>query len=76
MRWRQRSEFFNPKLRMIEHTIRIFTILYILDHALNALLSIISSGPLVKRPTITDFEFAIIPDDKKGTPPLMVNGST
>ena len=47
-----------------------------LDHALNALLSIISSGPLVKRPTTTDFEFAIMPDDKKGTPPLMVNGST
>ena len=47
-----------------------------MNYALNALLSIISSGPLVKLPAITDFEFAIMPEDKKGTPPLIVIGST
>jgi hypothetical protein len=41
---------------------------------LNALLSIINSGPLVKPPTITDFEFAIMPEDKNGIPPLTVRG--
>ena len=45
-------------------------------HALKALLIIINSGPLVNFPTITDFEFAIIPEDKNGVPPLTVTGST
>ena len=45
-------------------------------HSLNALLSIINSGPLVKPPTTTDFEFAIMPEDKNGIPPLTVRGST
>src|ERR671931_368896 len=45
-------------------------------HVLKALLSIISSGPLVKLPTTTDFELAMIPEDKNGIPPLTVTGST
>jgi hypothetical protein len=43
---------------------------------LKALLNIINSGPLVIFPTTTDLELAIIPDAKKGIPPLIVTGST
>ena len=32
-------------------------------YILNALLSIINSGPVVSPPTITELEFAIIPED-------------
>jgi hypothetical protein len=46
------------------------------NQALNTLLSMINSGPLVKLPTITDFELAIMPEDKKGIPPFTVAGST
>ena len=42
---------------------------------MNALVSIIISGPLVREPTTIDLLFAKIPDDKNGRPPLIVEGS-
>ena len=42
---------------------------------MNALVSIIISGPLVREPITIDLLFAKTPDDKNGSPPLIVEGS-
>ena len=42
---------------------------------MNALVSIIISGPFVNEPTTAHLPLARIPDDKNGVPPLIVAGS-
>ena len=46
-----------------------------ISYTFSALLIIINSGPVVKLPTITELKLAMIPDDRKGEPPLTVAGS-
>ena len=48
---------------------------YFQNHALKILLSITSSGPVVRLPTTTALVLVIRPDVRKGTPPFTVTGS-